>query len=116
MRIHNSTVRRIAYATRVDILKVSVEPLNPKPLISTKPLPNVEGKCGVGWRAYNPLPEGIRVHTICQMPLIVGRQKRDHRKITPSGAVHTDTNQKRWKVEPNYNPSLRDHRGPEVQA
>jgi hypothetical protein len=110
MRINLSAVRRAAYLTRPTMFKVAVEPLNPQPLTSSKPLPAIAAKCGVGWAAYSPLPKGIVVHQICAMPLQVGRQKRDHRTIS----AERMSAPRRWKVEPNYNPRLRDHRTPEM--
>jgi hypothetical protein len=79
MTIKNSVVRRIAYMTRQDMLKVPSQVLNTQPLTSTKSLPSVEGRCGVGWRAYSPF-DGLTVqHAIVPaMPLQIGRDRRNH--------------------------------------
>lgn len=91
MRIQVSTVKRIAYATRTDMLKQEpVVALNYQP-VSNQPLPRLEGRCGVGWRAYSPIPANIEIHqAISAMPLIVGRERRDHRVITanPAPRIH----------------------------
>jgi hypothetical protein len=110
MKIKNSIVRQVAYMTRMDIQKVVVEPPKPQPLSSSRPIPPINAICGVGWRAYNPLPEGIKVNHVCAMPLIVGRQKRDHRIIEHVQAMNRPSAPARWKVSPDYNPSLRDYR------
>jgi len=108
MRINASVVRRVAYMTRENLFKVPAP--DPKPLISAKPLPEINFKCGLGWRVYTPIQPGQATGASSQMPLIVGRARRDERTVEYTSGINHTPDFKRWKISPNYQPSLRTHR------
>ena len=87
MKINVYVVRRFAYATRTGLLKLAptIEPsynhLRPEPLAFTsRPAPAPKYV-----HVPTAIPADIQVNAVyigSQMPLIVGRDRRDHRLLT----------------------------------
>lgn len=101
MTIRNSVVRRIAYAQRTGLLKQ--EPvLAPQPLTSSAPAKINPWFTTLAHIQVNSL------HVPCMVPLLVGRQKRDHRILAlpiQSNLAMRGSNPGRG----SYNPNMREH-------